>query len=395
MKKKKAIISIAAGNSQQNLIHKIKEKGFLVIGVDRNPRAAGFKYCYECIIASAHDPDAIIEKLSLLNNKLDLCGIITQSSGIPVITTAKVARNFNLPYISPDLAESIANKAKLIAMLNKYGISSPKVKVLSNKKKSINNIKFSAPFFVKPSICFKTHTAMKKIEDISFLPMAIERALEVSENGCANIEQFINGIDIGSIDWVYNKKIIHIATIQEINSGEPYFYGLGWKIPVSLKLNKIASELQKQFIDRLNIDNSLVQTSMRYDGQKAYIIEVHLDLGGDGISDILLPYCLNYDLLDNAIELSLGNQPQNPKNLPIPTYLRFFLESEVKSNIEYIYQKIKEKFVGIPVKFDGMISSMNNEKRIGAIILQNPNVKEFNQLIDEFEKWLRGVRKII
>ncbi|TFB09343.1 hypothetical protein E3V08_00435 [Candidatus Atribacteria bacterium MT.SAG.1] len=393
MKKKKAIISIAAGSSQQNLIHKIIKKGFSVIGVDRNPGAVGFKYCDECIIASTHDPDAIIEKLNSLISKLDLCGIITQSSGIPVITTAKIAKYFNLPYISPDLAENITDKAKLITMLNKYGISSPKIKVLSSKNRSISNIKFDPPFFVKPSICFKTHTAMKKIEDISFLPLAIEKALEASDNECVNIEQFINGIDIGSIDWVFNKKIIHVATIQEINSGEPYFYGLGWKAPISPKLEKIVSELQKQFISELNIDNSLVQTSMRYNGQKAYIIEVHLDLGGDGIPDILLPYCLNYDLLDNAIELSLGNPPQKPKKLPIPTYLRFLLESEVKNNIEYIHQNIKEKFDGIQVKFDGLISSMNNEKRIGAIIFQNPDMKEFNQLINEFEKWLRGAKK--
>ncbi|MBA7558933.1 hypothetical protein ES708_00544 [subsurface metagenome] len=393
MKKKKAIISIATGNSQQNLINKIIEKGFSVIGVDRNQEAPGFKYCDKCIIASTHDSEVIIEKLSPLINKLDLCGIITQSSGIPVITTAKIAKHFNLPYISPDLAENITNKAKLIPILNKCGILSPKIKVLSNKNKSVNNIKFDPPFFVKPSICFKTHTAMKKIEDISFLPLAIEKALEASDNECVNIEQFINGIDIGSIDWVYNKKIIHVATIQEINSGEPYFYGLGWKAPIPQRLEKIVSELQKQFINKLNIDNSLVQTSMRYDGQKAYIIEVHLELGGDGIPDILLPYCLNYDLLDNAIELSLGNLPQKPKKLPIPTYLRFLLESKVKNNIKYIYQNIKEKFGGIPVKFEGLISSMNKEKRIGAIIFQNTDMKEFNQLIDKFEKWLRGAKK--
>lgn len=393
MKKKKAIISIAAGSSQQNLIHKIIKKGFSVIGIDRNPGAVGFEYCDECIIASTHDPDTIIEKLTPLISKLDICGIITQSSGIPVITTAKIAKFLNLPYISPDLAENIADKAKLITMLNKYGISSPKIKIISNKNKNINNIKFNPPFFVKPSICFQTHTAMKKVEDISLLPIAIENALKVSENKFVNIEQFINGIDIGSIDWVYNKKIIHVATIQEINSGEPYFYGLGWKVPISPGLEKIVSELQKQFITELNINNSLVQTSMRHDGRKVYIIEVHLDLGGDGIPDILLPYSLNYDLLDNAIELSLGNSPQKPKKLPMPTYLRFLLESEIKDNTEYIYKNIKRKFGGIQIKFDGLISSMNNEKRTGAIIFQNTNIKELNQIINEFEKWLRGEKK--
>lgn len=390
---KKTIISIAAGHSQQNLICKIIKKGFSVIGVDRNPKAPGFKYCDEYIVVSTHDPDKIIEKLIPLADKLNICGIIAQSSGIPVITAARVAKHFNLPYVAPNLAENIIDKSKLITTLNKYGISSPRVKVISNTDKNINNIKFDLPFFVKPSICFQTHTAMKKIDDVSFLPLAIEKALKVSNNKCVNIEQFINGVDVSSIDWVYNKKIIHIVTIQEINSGEPYFYGLGWKVPISPKLEKIVSKLQKQFIDKLNIDNSLVQTSMKYDGQRVYIIEVHLDLGGDGVPDILLPYSLDYDLLDNAIELATGNTPKKPRKLPMPTYLRFLLESEIKGNIEHIYKNVREKFGGIQVRFGDLVSSINDEKRIGGIIFQDTNIEKFNQVICKFEKMIQ--KKII
>lgn len=384
---KNAIISIAAGSSQEGLIRKIKERGFSVIGVDINPMAPSFKFCDECIIESTHNVEGIIKKLEELKLTWNFQGIITQSSGIPVITTAKIARHFNLRYVLPNIAKTITDKGQLIATLNAKGIPAPRVNIISTKR--IAHVDFSPPFFVKPSICFRSHTAMTKVGEYSSLQQAVKKAMKVSETGTVNIEQFIKGLDISSIDWVYDKKIIHVATIEEINSGEPYFYGLGWRIPVSSKLEKIAGNLQKQFIEALDINYSLVQTSMKFDGEKAYICEVHLDLGGDGVPGILLPHCLNYDLLNNAINLSIGEPPQSPHLSPIPSYLRFILKSEIKGDPVKMFKYITDHFNGTPVEFNGLIASMNDELRIGAIIFQSSNMGELNLRVGKFEKWLK------
>ena len=384
---KKAIISIAAGSSQQALIRKIKERGFSVIGVDINPKAPSFKFCDECLIESTHNAEAIIEKLGDLKQKWNFRGIITQSSGIPVITAAKIAKHFNLQYVLPEIASNIPDKGKLIPALNAKGIPAPKVNIISTK--GIAHVDFPPPFFVKPSTCFKSHTAMTKVEENSSLQKAIEWAMGVSDTGCVNVEQFIDGVDITSIDWVYNKKIIHVATIEEITSGEPYFYGLGWKIPVSSKSEKIARELQKQFVDALDINYSLVETAMKFDGKKAYIYEVGLDLGGDGVPEVLLPYSLNYNLLNNAIDLAIGKPPQSPHISAIPSYLRFILKSEIKGEPVKMFKYIKDQFNGTPVEFNGLIASMNDELRIGAIIFQSPSMEELNLRVKKFEKWLK------
>ncbi|MHA1750860.1 MAG: ATP-grasp domain-containing protein [Candidatus Helarchaeota archaeon] len=384
---KDAIISIAAGSSQEALIRRIKERGFSVIGVDINPKAHSFKFCDECLIESTHNAEAIIEKLEKLRIKWNFRGIITQSSGLPVITAAKIAEHFNLRYVSPNIAEIVTDKGQLISTLNAKDIPAPKINIISTK--GVTRVNFSPPFFVKPSVCFKTHTAMTKVEKYSSLQQAIKKSMEVSETGRVNVEQFIDGVDILSIDWVYNRKIIHVATMKEITSGEPYFYGLGWKIPLTEELEKIAKKIQKQFIDALDINYSLVQTAMKFDGEKAYIIEVHLDLGGDGIPEVLLPYSLNYDLLNNAINLSIGEPPQNPHISPIPTYLRFILKSEIKGEPVKMFKYIKDHFNGTPVEFNGLIASMNDELRIGAIIFQSPNIEELNLRVEKFESWLK------
>ncbi|WP_035587203.1 ATP-grasp domain-containing protein [Hippea jasoniae] len=383
---KNAIITIAAGKSQISLIRKIRNKGFSVICVDRNPKAEGFKFCDECIIESTHNANAVIEKLERIKNGWNFCGIITKSSGIPVITTAKIAEYFELRYVSQDIAETVVDKGKLISKLNKIGVPAPKVKVVS--KETELNIDFSPPFFVKPSICFKTHTGMSKVEGYDSLLCAVEAAMSVSENRCVSIEQFIKGIDVISIDWVFENKIIHVATIEEINSGEPFFYGLGWRIPVSCNCEEEIKRVQYDFISKMGINNSLVQTSMKFDGNKAYIIEVHLDLGGDGVPDVLIPYSLNYDIIENAINLAVGESPKAPKSLVIPTYLRFLLESEVKNKpIDFKY--IREYFGGVEVNFNGLVAEMNDEHRIGAVVFQASTIDELDLKVSEFERWIR------
>ena len=387
---KNAIISVAAGRSQIALIRAMKNKSFSVIGIDRNPNAEGFKYCDECIIESTHDATSIIKKLDALKVKWNFCGVSTQSSGVPVVTAAKIAEHFHLRYILPTIAENIIDKGLLLSALNDKGLSSPKVMVVSRSEDI--DVDFSPPFFVKPSICLKSHTAMIRVEEVDHLARAIDNALAVSANGNVNIEQYIPGNDLVSIDLVFDKKIIHVATIEEINSGEPHFYGLGWKLPLSIEFENAAKTLQEQFIRRFNIDYSLVQTAMKFDGKKAHVIEVHLDLGGDGVPDILLPYSLNYNLIEQVINITLGVYPSGPQVNSIPTYFRFILKSDIKGNTNKFMNCIIQKFNARFVEFDGMTASMDKEQRVAALVFQAATIEELNLNMSEFENWLkRGV----
>ena len=384
---KDAIISIAAGISQIALLRTLKDEGFSIIGVDRNPNAEGFKYCIERIIKSTHEAMPIIRELDILNAKWTFLGVLTQSDGYPVITAAKIAEHYQLRYISSSIAETVVDKGALLSALNEKGVPAPQIIVVS--RRDITDVGFFPPFFVKPSISFKTHTGMLKVEGLNYLSQAIANALDASANGRANIEQYIPGKDLVSIDLVFNKEIIHVATIEEINSGEPHFYGLGWKMPLSTELENAARILQEQFIHKFDIDYSLVSTAMKFDGKKAFIIEIHLDLGGDGVPDILLPYSLKYNLTEQMIRLALGVHPSGPNITAIPTYFRFILNSEIKGAISKFMMDVVNKFNARPVEFNGLKAFMDNEQRIAAIIFQAETIEELNSNISEFENWIK------
>src|SRR3989344_5554438 len=387
MEKHDAIICIAAGYSQEDLIKKIKKRNIAVIGVDKNPNAAGLRFCDERVVASTHDSAPIIKELEKLKDRWNFLGIIVQSSGEPGITAGEVAKHFSLKFISPDIARTVINKNLLLPELQKQGVPAPKVKIISKGESA--SVDFLPPYFVKPSQSFITHTGMGKVDDASLLPKAVENAMASSETGKVNVEEFISGVDVLSIDWVWKNKIIHVATLEEINSGAPHFYGLGWKMPVSSVFEKVAKDIQKQFTESFGIDNSIVETGMKIYQDKAYIYEASLDLGGDGVPDVLLPASLGYDLFEDGISVALGEAPLGPKKNVTPSYLRFLLQSEMKKNTEKMFEEIKNKFGGKKADFKELPAKMNNEFRATAVLLTSDTVEELDLKINDFEKWLK------
>lgn len=384
--KQNAIICIAAGISQEVLIQKIKERNLAVIGVDRNPNAPGMQYCDARVIESTYNAEGIIDALEKLKPVWNFIGIVAQSSGTPLVTAAIVAEHFKLRFVSSEAARIAVNKNQLVQQLRKRGVPVPRVEVIH--KEGARDVSFEPPFFVKPSNTVRSHTGMEKIESRALLPEAIERAFSISENDNVNVEEYIEGVDITSIDWVCNHKIIHIATIEEIHSGPPHFYGLGWKIPVSTAAEETAKNMQKQLIEALDINNSLVETAMRFDGARACIYEVGLDLGGDGVPDVVLPKSLQYDLLDNAISVAIGEMPKAPVEQPKPLYLRFFLQSQLQD--KDTYARIAEKFGGEEVYFKGLLGKMDDEIRAGAAFFTDNSQNALQMRTEAFEKWFKS-----
>ncbi|MCR4325543.1 MAG: hypothetical protein NUV59_01935 [Patescibacteria group bacterium] len=386
---RKAIISIAAGGSQERLLQQIRKRGFAAIGVDRNRKATGFKYCDARVVASTHYAASVIKKLEKLKSSWDFSGIVVQSSGEATVTAAKVARHFDLRYVAPDVADIVVHKDRLMKELHKRGVPAPKAAVIS--KGARIKIGFPPPYFVKPSLSFRSHSGMSVVESAAELQSAVRCAIAESSEGKANVEQFIHGVDILTIDWVSDGKLTHVATIEELNSGPPHYYGLGWRIPANRAAEEAAAQLQKRYIKALGIDNALVETAMKYDGKRARMYEGGLDLGGDGVPEVLLPMSIRYDLIDNGISLAVENSPQVPTARPIPTYLRFLLRSDIKKGGKNIYTRIRTRFGGARVDFKGLIDSMDNETRAGAVVFRAKTVTALRKRTDAFEKWLKDL----
>lgn len=313
MEKSQVIISLGAGVNQISLIKEIKDNGFECIAFDRNPDAPGFEFAdyYEPI--SSYDYKKIINYLENNNEILSrTIGVLTRSTGMPVLSAAKIAKHFGFKYMNVEIAELIVDKANLLTKLNKLGIPSPKVVVTQGEIPETINF----PVFVKPSKTILSHTAMKKCYGIDELKVAVEKACEVSDNGKANIEEFLVGYDIVSIDFVENGKILHVCNIGELTRGEPDFVGLGWYTAFK-EADDVVAETMRIFVEKLKIEKGFFQTAMKVskDFKSAKIYEVHGEIGGDLTSDVFLPQCYDgYSIFRQNINFITNNRIYVPNN---------------------------------------------------------------------------------
>jgi len=303
---KDIIVSVGAGKNQIPLIKEIRKQGYKCLSFDRNKNAEGFLISDYYAPISSYDFRSIIEYIEKNGFSDRLAGVLTRSTGMPVYSTAMIAKHFSLKYIDPKIAELLTDKSLLIKKLNELNIPSPKLIVSDGFVPK--NIEF--PVFVKPSKTIKSHAGMSLCFNELELKKAIAKAVAISDNGKANIEEYLTGYDIVSIDFVINGKIFHVCYLGELNKGKPDFIGAGWYIP-SEDFTFAVKKTVHKFVEKLNIKNGFFQiaTKVSKDFQHAKIYEIHGEIGGDYTSDVFIPLCFDgYNLFEENINFVL-NKP--------------------------------------------------------------------------------------
>lgn len=328
MKNEDYILSIGAGKNQIELIENIRKMNYKVISVDLNPVAPGRDLSDIFLNISSHNYKEIIEELKKL--KINLVAVLTRSTGNPVLTTSKIAEKFGLRALNSDIAEILIDKNLFISKLNELNIPSPKKYTIDKK----DEIKF--PVFIKPSKTNISHAGMKKCSNLLELEISYEDAKKYSENNQVNIEEYILGYDLVSIDYIFENQIYHLTTIGEISSGEPNFDGIGW-YSCPQKIDDMVANNSKHFLKQIGANHGFFQiaTKTQIKDKISKIYEVHAEIGGDLVNDIFIPYLFDdYNIFRNVINLSLGITPIKVNSTIKPSII-FFKDKLKQYKIEH------------------------------------------------------------
>jgi len=300
---KNVIISLGAGENQVPLIEEIKRKGFKCLAFDKNKFAKGFEIADYFASISSYNYLEIIEYIENSEYKNRLVGVLTRSTGNPVLSASYIGKHFGLKAVDLEIAKLITDKSKLIYKLNEKEVSSPKL-VLSQGEIPTN---IEYPAFVKPSKTNLSHKGMAVCFNDKDLSLAIEEAGKFSENGFVNVEEFLTGYDTVSIDFVIDGKVTHIATIGELTDGFPKFKGVGWFSGLSFFEKPVNITFQK-FVEKFYIRNGFFQTAMKTskDFKTSKIYEIHGEIGGDFVCDYFLPKVYGQNIFNLNIDFVTG-----------------------------------------------------------------------------------------
>jgi carbamoylphosphate synthase large subunit len=304
----RAVILLGAGTSQVHTIHKVQKLDLLVIAVDQNPDAPGFVYADAIINVSTYDAENIIAELELLIDEFTIVSIINASSGQPVITAAKLANKLGLGNYPIDMAETVIHKSKMIQFCKKNNISVPSLTVYEQGD-IINEREVSFPLIIKPSLSLVGKSGVFKIENFDNLCAKLPISAKISLDGHVNIEEYIDGRDVSFLSFVKDGKILFDLLLDEINGvdDDGLHYGRGYAIPSIYANTPIQNEVRKLAEELIRIFK-LQTTSFNFscrisENRGPVLIEIHLEIGGDLVWDVLIPAGINLDVLSLGLGL--------------------------------------------------------------------------------------------
>jgi len=343
-----ALIILGASQSSVLLIKKVKELYSCII-VDRDPSAPGFEFADEKITLSTYEANPIIKRLSLLKEKYKFEGVITRSSGIPVITMSKIAKEFNLPGIKPSISEKIVFKDKLMEDCKRLDIPAPEHQTV-NKLEDIDWSKIEFPIVLKPALGIIGKKGVQRIKNEEELTERFGATKKSSYNSYVDIETFEEGQDVGLMAFSVKGKLYPIVLLDEINrfNENGFVEPIGIKIPSEHNKEKLEIyDFAQSIITKFNIDTSVFLMSCRYAPDKSIkLIEIHLDLGGDRILDDLLPRSSDMDFIKLAIQVCTGEKIEQQSINFSPTLMIFKnKERNDENGITFISAKTQEELI--------------------------------------------------
>jgi formate-dependent phosphoribosylglycinamide formyltransferase (GAR transformylase) len=343
-KKKEALICIAAGASQLLLIKNAVNLGYAVISIDINPNAIGFDFSTVSIISSTHDSKNIINQLKKISNKFIFKGILNRSSGIPVITSAQIADHFKINYYPINSAKIILNKHLFFKELSDYKIIIPKTQIISTNKNKLSIKEF--PLILKPSLSEVGKSGVIKVNSQKELVNSLTKSFSASVNDHLIAQEFIEGYDVVLISFVQNGELKPISFVEEINifhqNKETKGVGVLTPTRINQEIKNRIIDISEKIIENLKINTSPFMISFRVSENTPFLMELHLDFGGDLILDVLLPNSLNLNVMETGIKLMAGKNIFIPQiKLVKPTSVIY--QKGDKLNSEKKYHLIKKE----------------------------------------------------
>ena len=328
---KSAIICLAAGKLQEQVIIKAKNLGFIVVAIDKNKKAPGFKHADLKICQSTYDANRIIKELESLQNKFRWVGVLNRSAGPPVITAAKICKHFNIPGVPIESAQILVNKDRLRKACLEHDIPSPKYRVYDiDKCDAVDSDEL--PVVVKPALSLIGKSGISIVRTKEELSRSIEYAIDNTINEKIVIEEYLEGPDLSLVSFVKDGKLCPISLLDEINAEKEggIIVGKGFKIHSPDKNNWVlqAHDIAKKIISTFSIKRSAFMVSFRSDSKNNLrLMEIHLDLGGDLLIEEIYPKAFPFDFLELAVCMATGNI-KLPNNFKIKPTAIFYDEGD-------------------------------------------------------------------
>lgn len=303
----KRILILGAGFLQSFVIKKAKELGYYTIAVDKNRDSIGFDYADESFTIDIVDKEACLAVARAKN----IDGVMTAATEYGVLPAAYIAEKLRLPGLCYETAKLTKDKYLVRKRLFENSVDCVEKFFQIGAETDFDFLKtmINYPVIIKPCEGSGSKGVSEVISDRALKPACI-KALEVSGNGKALIEEFIDGKEYGSDVLVYNGEIKVMAIMEKYKTKPPVYAELGHCYPSDLSGSiqlKVINTLKKA-VHSLGINFGAVNFDYLITKEgDICIADVGARMGGNLIGSHIIPLGTGIDYLANLIRIAVND----------------------------------------------------------------------------------------
>lgn len=317
----KRLLIIGASIHQLPAILTAKKMGLQVGVADYNPEEIGVRYADVFFNISTIDIAGIIRTAVQFKPH----GIMTTATDLPMRAIALAAAEFGLPGISPETAIKATDKGEMIKAFKSNAVEAPWFFILGPGD-DLDDIRSEVSF---PCIIKPTDNAGSRgvilVNSAEELEEACAYSRQHARSGAIVIEEYLTGSEV-SVEIMVVKGRVHVlAVTDKLTTGAPYFVEMGHCQPSLLPgpaLGKI-KDLARRAVQSVGIENGPAHVEIMLTREGPRMIELGARMGGDFIASNLVPLSTGIDMMQAAIEVSIGQTPDIIPRLSKASAIRY------------------------------------------------------------------------
>ena len=316
----RTLLMVSAGAEAIDGIKLAQKQGLHVVASDGSPKAPGFVFADDSLIASTYDIDATLAAARHYHRKIRrIDGVMSIASDVP-LTVSSVAAALELPGISAESARLASNKLAMKQRFASDGVPIPWFSTVESADhlKALVAVE-GLPLVVKPVDSRGSRGVLRLLSEID-LDWAYETALAHSPTGRVMLERFLSGPQVSTeslvIDGVAYTPGFADRNYEYLDRFAPYIIENGGQLPSHLDdaIQHEVRELVQQAALSMGIRNGVVKGDIVVTDGKPHVIELAARLSGGYFCTHEIPLNTGVDLVGAAIRQALG-ESVNPEDL--------------------------------------------------------------------------------
>jgi biotin carboxylase len=296
---------VGAGRHQRRAIQRAQELGLRVVGVDRNPEAAGLAAADAGHVVDFADVDAVTN----VARTEGVDGVLTVSADRAVPVVAAVADRLGLPGIGMQVAHNMTNKIAMRRLFAEQGVPQPQfaaVRDIRGGRAALSTV--GIPAVLKPADS-GGQRGVFRIESFEDLEAHLHSALGESATGEAIVESFHDGLELNGLAIARDGEV-DVLTLSDRLRPPGIGFGVGWThvYPTTLFADALerAEEAVVAALHSVGFREGIAFPQLIVDDDGSpHIVEVAARVPGGQMAD-LARHAVGVDLVEVALYFALG-----------------------------------------------------------------------------------------